>query len=258
MLVSVLLCICLRRCIIGLITGVLWSLLLLLLSLGMVHVSAQLVHPVLEVCLPFLVDTHLELHLVCLRHSHLSALHFVGLQMWQVVEEPVVVAEDFYALRVQPVLWPHVAVRLLEDGAAPVEAPEQLEEPVLVCTLLSDNLHQGSHGPQCLFCPVFVVLQAVHCYIYVINEHDIGGRVWDALADLDVFLLGHEYLVIADLRHELDADNGLLVRGHDKSVQRHCVIKVFLAADIFSDLFARQIFVWRWLHSLSAHATVRQ
>ena len=64
--VSVLLCTCLRRCIIWLITGVLWSLLLLLLGLRlfMMHVSAQLVHPALEVCLPFLVDTHLELHLV--------------------------------------------------------------------------------------------------------------------------------------------------------------------------------------------------
>ena len=127
--------------------------------------------------------------------------------MWQVVEEPVVVAEDFYALRVQPVLWPHVAVRLLEDGTVPVEAPEQLEKPGFVCTLLSENLHQGSDGLQCLFCPVFVVLLSVHRVINQINEHFIGGRVRDTLADFNVFFLGHEDLVIADLRHELDADN---------------------------------------------------
>ena len=129
-----------------LIAIVLWDILLLLLGLWLVHFPAELVHLALEVCLTFLVYSHLKQLLVRLGHAHLSSFHFVRLKWRQVVEKTVLITEDFDACRVELVLWSHIAVRLAKHFAVPVKAPEHLEEPCLICTLLLNDLHESSDG----------------------------------------------------------------------------------------------------------------
>ena len=131
---------------------------------------------------------------------------------------------------------PYIAVLFAEDLAVAVEAPEHLQEPGLICALLLEELHQSPDGNHILLSPPILSNLIVNGDSDQINKHVVRWRIWDRFAYLDIFSFGHPNLPAADLVHELDAYDGLLVGGQNEPGKQHSVVKVLLAPDNIANL----------------------